>query len=179
MEHHQTPFGTIVLDFIAKLPTSEENNTILTITDHDCLKAALFFTCKEMIMAEEVAELYAKQVFPHYGIPRKIILDRDPRFTRQFTTTLCSKLGIKQNLSLAYHPQTDRQSERTNQWLEQYLRIFGNYSQSDWANWLPLAQYVYNSWMNETTKQTPFNLLIGGLPVSHYLMTEEQTTEDN
>jgi transposase InsO family protein len=122
------PFGTIALDFITKLPTSQENDTILTITDHDCSKAALFFTCKETITTEEVAELYGKFVFPHYGIPRKVISDRDPRFTRQFTTTLCVKLEIKQNLSTAYHPQMDGQSERTNQWLEQYLRIFGNYS---------------------------------------------------
>jgi transposase InsO family protein len=179
MEHPQTPFGTIALDFITKLPTSEENDTILTITDHDCSKATLFFACKETITAEQVAELYAKYIFPHYGIPRKVISDRDPRFTGRFTTTLCANLGIKQNLSTAYHPQTDGQSERTNQWLEQYLRIFGNYSQSDWANWLPLAQYVHNSWMNKTTKQTPFNLLIGGLPVSHYPMTEGQMTEDD
>jgi hypothetical protein len=158
---------------------SKENDAILTITDHDCSKAALFFPCKETITAKEVAELYARHVFPHYGIPRKVISDRDPRFTRRFTTTLCSKLGIKQNLSSAYHPQTDRQSERTNQWLEQYLRIFGNYSQSDWAKWLPLAQYVHNLWMNEMTKQTPFNLLIGGLPTSHYPMTEGQMTDDD
>jgi hypothetical protein len=146
--------------------------------DHDCSKAALFFACQERITAEEVAELYAKQVFPHYGIPRKVISDRDPRFTGQFTTTLCSKLGIKQNLSTAYHPQTDGQSEQTNQWLEQYLCIFGNYSQNDWANWLPLAQYVHNSWMNKMTKQTLFNLLIGGLLVSHYPMTKDQLSED-
>jgi hypothetical protein len=144
-EHSQIPFGTIVLDFITKLPTSEGNDMILTITDHDCSKAALFFPCKETITTEEVMELYAKHVFPHYGIPQKVISDRDPRFTRQFTITLCEKLGIKQNLSTAYHPQTDGQSERTNQWLEQYLRIFRNYLQSDWANWLPLAQYIHNS----------------------------------
>jgi hypothetical protein len=80
---------------------------------------------------------------------------------------------------MAYHPQTDGQSEQTNQWLEQYLRIFRNYSQNNWANWLPLAQYIHNLWMNEMTKQTPFNLLIGGLPVSHYLMTKEQRSEDD
>jgi hypothetical protein len=51
--------------------------------------------------------------------------------------------------------------------------------QNDWANWLPLAQYVHNSWINETTKQTPFNLLIRGLPVSHYPMTEEQELKDD
>jgi hypothetical protein len=110
-DHSQIPFGTIALDFITKLPTSKENNSILTITDHDCSKAALFFACKETITAEEVTELYAKHIFPHYRIPQKVISDRDPRFTEQFTTTLFEKLGIKQNLSTAYHPQTDGQSE--------------------------------------------------------------------
>jgi hypothetical protein len=81
-EHPQTPFDTITLDFITKLPTSEENDTILTITNHDCSKAALFFPCKETITAKEVAELYARHVFPHYGIPHKVISNRDPQFTR-------------------------------------------------------------------------------------------------
>jgi hypothetical protein len=111
LEHPQTPFGTIMLDFITKLPTSEENDTILMITNHDCSKAALFFPCKEMITAEEVAKLYTKHVFPHYGIPCKVISNRDPQFMGRFTTMLCTKLGIKQNLSTAYHPQTDGQSE--------------------------------------------------------------------
>ena len=77
-ENYETPFGTIALDFITKLPTSNGYDTILTITDHDCSKGALFFPCKETITAEEVTELYRKQVFPHYGIPRKVISDRDP-----------------------------------------------------------------------------------------------------
>jgi hypothetical protein len=74
-KHSQTLFGTIMLDFITKLPTSEENDMILTITNHDCSKATLFFACKETITAEEVAELYTKQVFPHYRIPHKVISD--------------------------------------------------------------------------------------------------------
>jgi hypothetical protein len=58
----------------------------------------------------------------------------------------------------------DRQSERTNQWLEQYLRIYGNFQQDDWVSWLPVVQFVHNSWQSETTKQTPFELLIGHTP---------------
>jgi hypothetical protein len=77
-EHPQTPFGMITLAFITKLPTSEENDTILMITDYDCSKAALFFPCKETITTEEVAKLYVRHVFPHYRIPRKVISDRDP-----------------------------------------------------------------------------------------------------
>ena len=62
-----------------------------------------------------------------------------------FAQELCCLLGIKQNLSTAYHSQTDRQSEHTNQWLEQYLQIYGNHQQDDWASWLPMVQFVHNS----------------------------------
>jgi hypothetical protein len=105
------PFQTIALDFITKLPVSEGYNTILTITDHDCSKASLFIPCKETINSEGVAQLFAQHVVPHYGTLRKIISDRDTRFTSNFTTELCRILGIKQNISTAYHPQTDGQSE--------------------------------------------------------------------
>jgi hypothetical protein len=75
LEHPHTPFGTIALDFITKLPNSGGYDTILTIMDHDCTKAALFFPCNKSISAEEVAKLYGTHVFPHYSILRKIISD--------------------------------------------------------------------------------------------------------
>jgi hypothetical protein len=62
---------------------------------------------------------------------------------------------------MAYHPQTDGQSERTNQWLEQYLWIYSNYQQDDWARWLPLVQFVHNAWPSSTTGKTPFELIMG------------------
>jgi Integrase zinc binding domain len=158
------PFQTITLDFITKLPVSEGYDTILTITDHDCSKASLFIPCKETIDSEGVAQLFAQHVVPHYGTPRKVISDRDTRFTSNFTTELCRILGIKQNISTAYHPQTDGQSERTNQSLEQYLRLVCANDQKAWARWLPMAQYVKNSWPSSTTKKTPFKLLLGYTP---------------
>jgi Chromo (CHRromatin Organisation MOdifier) domain len=158
------PFQTIALDFITKLPVSEGYDTILTITDHDCSKASLFIPCKETIDSEGVAQLFAQHVVPHYGTPRKIISDRDTQFTSNFTTELCRILGIKQNISTAYHPQTDGQSERTNQSLEQYLRLVCANDQKAWARWLPMAQYVRNSWPSSTTKKTPFELLLGYTP---------------
>jgi Integrase zinc binding domain len=105
------PFQTIALDFIMKLPVSEGYDTILTITDHDCSKVSLFIPCKETIDSEGVAQLFVQHVVPHYRTPRKITLDRDTRFTNNFTMELCKILGIKQNISTAYHPQTDGQSE--------------------------------------------------------------------
>src|SRR6201996_1948073 len=84
-----------------------------------------------------------------------------------FTQELCKLLQIEQNISTAYHPQTDSQSECTNQWLEQYLCIFGNFNQNDWSCWLPLAQYLHNSWPNATTKKAPFELIMGHVPQVH------------
>ena len=136
------PFQTIALDFIMKLLESLGNDTILTITDHNCSKASIFIPCKEAIDSEGVAKLYVQHVVPHYSLPKKIISDRDMWFISNFTKELCRILGIKQNISTAYHPQTDGQSKCTNQSLEQYLRIVCRKDQHTWAEWLPLAQYV-------------------------------------
>jgi RNase H-like domain found in reverse transcriptase/Integrase zinc binding domain len=164
------PFQAVALDFIVKLPESNGYDTILTITDHDCSKAALFIPCNETIDSEGVAKLYASHVVPHYGLPQKIISDRDPRFTSNFTTELCRILGVKQNISMAYHPQTDRQSERTNQSLEQYLHMVCTNNQHSWAEWLPLAQYTRNSWPSSTMKKTPYELILGYTPHVHQPM---------
>src|SRR5260221_11152646 len=155
------------MDFITKLPPSGEYDTILTITDTDRRKASIFIPCKEAINLEGVAQLYLHHVLPHYGIPKKIISDRDMRFTSKFATELCRLGNIKQNISTAYHPQTDGASERTNQTLEQYLCVFCGTQQNNWHSWLPMAQYTKNSWPSATTKKTPFDLLIGYMPQIH------------
>ena len=154
------------MDFIVKLPLSDSYDTILTITD-TFSKASIFIPCNETINAEQTAKLYATYVLPHYGLPHRIISDRDPRFTSVFSRELCRTLGISQNISTAYHPQTDGQSERTNQRLEQYLRIFIDYHQQNWASLLPLAQYTLNAWPNATTKKAPFELILGHIPNVH------------
>jgi len=161
------PFETVAMDFITKLPQSGGYDTILTITDTDCSKVSIFIPCHEAIDSEGVALLYINHVIPHYGIPRKIISDRDVRFVSKFSSELCRLLSIKQNISTAYHPQTDGASERTNQTLEQYLRVFCGTQQNNWHTWLPLAQYTKNSWPSATTKKTPFDLLIGYTPQIH------------
>jgi hypothetical protein len=144
-EPNATPFSTIAMDWITKLPPSFGYNSILTITDHDCSKAVLLFPCKETMGTEELAKLYFNKVFPHYGIPKKIISDRDPRLTSQLAREICQEADIDQNISTAYHSQTDGQSKRTNQTLETYLQIFCNEQQTDWARWIPMAQYTMNA----------------------------------
>jgi hypothetical protein len=167
VEPNALPFETIALDFIVKLPESNSFDSILTITDHDCSKAAIFIPCNETIDAIGTAWAYATHVFPHYGLPKKVISDRDLQFASNVIRELCAILGIKQNISSAYHPQTDGQSERTNQSLEQYLRLYCGTQQNQWADWLPIAQYTRNAWPNATTKKTPFELIMGYVPKAH------------
>ena len=152
------------MDFITKLPMSQGYDSILTVTDHDCSKAVILIPCRETITAEGVAGLYVKHVFTRYGLPSKIISDRNPRFASKFTRTLCEGLQIRQNISTAYHPRTNGQSEHTNQWLEQYLRFWVDECQRDWALYLPIAEFVHNSWPHKTTRESPFFLLMGYNP---------------
>src|SRR5713226_5143153 len=159
-ETNPGPFTTISIDWITKLPISEGWDSILTITDHDCSKAVIFIPCKETMGMEELAKQYFKWVFPHYGIPNKIISDRDPWVMSDLTKAICEG-NIWQNISTAYHPQTDGQLEQTNQMLETYLQIFCGHQQDDWAIWLPIAQYVLNSRPSHMTKVSPFETLIG------------------
>ena len=107
---------------------------------------------------------YTKHVFPSHGLPSKIISDGDPRFASWFTRELCIILGIKQNISTAYHFRTDEPSERTNQWLEQYLHFWTNEQQDNWAAYLPMAEFTHNNWPNETMRKSPFFLLMGYNP---------------
>src|SRR5882762_9395429 len=116
------------------------------------------------IMAEGMAHLYMHHVFKRFSLPTKIISDRDTCFTSRFTKDLCRHLGITQNISTAYHPRTDGQSERTNQWLEQYLRFWTNAKQMNWAMYLPIAEFTHNSWYSETTRTSPFRSLMGYNP---------------
>jgi hypothetical protein len=161
------PFQTIAMDFIVKLPKSQGYDSILTITDHDCTKAVILIPCKEEMNSEELAELYKDKAFPYTGIPSKIISDRDTRIGSNFTKDLCAQLQVQQNISTAYHPQTDGQSEKTNQHVETALRIFSNYQQDDWARWLPIVQYLLNSRISETTKFAPYELWMGYIPRAH------------
>ena len=109
--HHHNPeaepFQVIAMDFIFKLPLSRGYNLILTITDHDCTKASIFIPCKESMTTEDVTFLLFQWLYPNYGIPNKVIHDRDTKFISGCFMKLCQRLGIKQNVSSVYHPQTD------------------------------------------------------------------------
>jgi transposase InsO family protein len=89
---------------------------------------------------------------------KKMVSDRGPQFVAEFTRELYRMLGVKLAATTAYHPQGDSQTERVNQELEQYLRLFVNQRQDDWADLLPLAEVQYNSHIHSSTQQPPFFL---------------------
>jgi hypothetical protein len=158
------PFEMVALDFIVKLPVSQGYDSILTITDQGCTKAAIFIPCNEDITAEETAALYIKHVFAHFGLPTKIISDRDPRFMSKFIQAACKVMGINHAPSTAYHPRMDGQSERSNQWLETAIRFITDQKQRNWAPYLPIVQFAHNNWPSDTTRKSPFFLLMGFNP---------------
>jgi len=97
------------------------------------------------ITTHGVAKVSWDRVFKDVRIPQKVISDRGPQFVSRFMKELCSQLGIERNPSTAYHPQTNGQTERVNQELEQYLQLYCNYRQNDWAEWLSIAEFSYNN----------------------------------
>jgi hypothetical protein len=157
------PFSLIAMDLIIGLPKSQGYNAMLTIVDHGCSRAAIFLPCSTTITSTGITQLYLKHLFQWFRLPQKIISDRDPRFTSHFARALTNGLGINQNLSTAFHPQTDGLSEWTNQWIEQYLRLIAT-NKNEWSKWLPMATAVHNNSRNSTTGFAPNKLLIGWEP---------------
>jgi hypothetical protein len=115
-----------------------------------------FIPCKKSITGGETAKLFVDNIYRIHGLPNDIISDRGPQFVSKFWKKFFELLKVKINLSSAYHPETDGQTERVNQILEQYLRCTINYHQDDWKDLLPLAEFAYNNTLHSSTKKTPF-----------------------
>jgi hypothetical protein len=101
------PFQRVAMDLIMGLPAVKGKDTILTIVDQGCSHAAIFLPCSMVITGPGIAQLYHDHIFRLFRLPTKIISDRDPWFTSHFGKAFVARLGIKQNLSMAFHPQTD------------------------------------------------------------------------
>ncbi|KAF8660929.1 hypothetical protein AX16_001521 [Volvariella volvacea WC 439] len=110
----------------------------------------------ENMTSKDMARLYRDNVFKLHGIPRKIVSDCGKQFESDFMRLLYSLLGIEPNYSTAWHPQTNGQAERLNQHVEQYLRLYVDYHQENWVEWLAIAEFTYNDRENASTGKTPF-----------------------
>ncbi len=124
------PWGSIVMDFITDLPIVRTKNSILVVVDQ-LTKMAHFTPCSKSITAEETAQLILDRIVRLHGLPEEIVSDRGPQFASKFWRRLFELLGVDIRLSSGFHPETDGQTERTNQTLEQYLHCTMNYQQDD------------------------------------------------
>jgi hypothetical protein len=149
------PWAVISIDLIGPLVPSKGKDMILVIIDRFS-KKAYFLPCNTTITSQGVANLYRDHIFKEHGLPKKVISDRGSQFVSGFMKGLYQNLGIEANPSTAYHPQTDGQTERVNQELEEYLRIYVNEQQKDWVDWLPIAQFCHNDRSHSATGFSPF-----------------------
>jgi len=163
------PFGEISVDFITGLPasidprTSKSCNAILVVVDR-FTKYAIYIATTTHLTARGFAALFFHHIVRQFGLPEGIVSDRGSLFTSHFWEGLCSLLDIKKRMSTAYHPQTDGQTERQNQNLEHYLRVYCANDQADWAQRLTLAEFAYNNAWHSATRTTPSRLLMGFYP---------------
>jgi hypothetical protein len=160
VESPSIPHHTISIDFITGLPKSNGYDALLTITDKFA-KTVKLIACRETTTAQETACLYLEHAYTSFGLPSKIISDRDTRFTSSFWQELCKQLKIPLGLTTAYHPSADGQAERTNQTVENSLRclISDDLSKYDtWTSYLPILEHELNSTPQETTTLSPNEL---------------------
>ncbi|XP_052623591.1 uncharacterized protein LOC128128868, partial [Lactuca sativa] len=151
----------ISMDFVTKLPkTSDGLDTIWVIIDR-LTKSAHFLPIKESYKMERLTRLYLREIVRLHGVPKSIISDRDSRFTSQFWQSLHKAMGTHLDMSTAYHPQTDGQSERTIQTLEDMLRACAIDFGKSWDTHLPLIEFSYNNSYHSSIKVAPFEALYG------------------
>src|SRR6185436_16768979 len=135
----------VTMDFIVQLPlTKKKHDAIIVFVDR-LTKRAYFQPLTTTATAPEVAFIFFNTIFRYHGLPKTIISDRDAKFTSKFWKALFKHLDTRLAMSTAFHPQTDGQTERMNQTLEQMLRIYTNYKQDNWNDLLPAAEFAYNN----------------------------------
>ncbi|MBW0508181.1 hypothetical protein O181_047896 [Austropuccinia psidii MF-1] len=143
------------MDFITQLPLSNKFDSTLVVVDR-FWKMAIFIPAYGTITALELAQIFRIHVFYKHDLPVSIVSDRESLFVSSFWTNLCQKLKISRDLSTAFHPETDGQTERVNQILELYLWMYVSYHQDDWPTFLPLAEFDNNNAEHSSTKISPF-----------------------
>jgi len=125
---------------------------------------AHFIATTKRTSAKGLTRLFQDHVWKLYRLPESVISDRGVQFVAGMMKKLNNLLGIQTKLLMAYHPQMDGQTERMNQELEQYLRIFINHRQEQWPDWLGTVEFVYNNKVHTATKTSPFKINYGQDP---------------
>lgn len=182
IEIPRLPCEVITIDFVTGLPQDNGYDSFISITDKFS-KYVTLIANKTTDRAPDVASRFFTEYYPRFGLPSKIISDRDPKFISRFWQCLFSKLKVELLLSTAYAPQTDGQSERTNQTVEQMLRSYIGYDPNrQWTSDLKEIEFILNSHSSESSSKSPFEILYGFNPRSawnfNYRESDPETNLD-
>ena len=143
------------MDFIEQFPDSDGFTSILVVVDR-LTKQAVFIPTHDTIASAQLANLFVMHVFSKHGVPSHVTLDCGTEFVSHFFHSLGKALDMRLYFTSGHHPEGDGQTERVNQTLKQYLRMYCNYQQDNWSGLLPLAEFAYNNASNVTTGVSPF-----------------------
>jgi len=148
---------------VVELPESSGHDAVITVVD-SVSKRVHFVLTHTTVTAEGAARLFLHHVWKLHGLPKRVVSNHGPQFVASFTKELYRLLGVQLSSSTAWHPQTDGQTERVNQELDQFLCLFVNERQNDWHDLLLIAEFQHNNHVHSVTQQPPFLLDTGQIP---------------
>ncbi|GAA5908929.1 hypothetical protein JCM5296_006825, partial [Sporobolomyces johnsonii] len=156
-------FSDVALDFVGPLPVSEGYDMLLTMTDRLTGYSRLL-PCRSKDGAKEIAERVFRGWYCLFGLPERLVSDRDKLFTSKFWRALHARVGLHLQMSTAFHPETDGRSERTNKTAIQVLRQYVTRQQKDWVSHLSTVEFSMNAAVNDSTGRSPFEIVLGFTP---------------
>lgn len=159
-------WSDISMDFITGLPKSQGKSVIFVVVDR-LSKYAHFIALSHPYTTSSVAQVFLDSIYKLHGLPTSIVSDRDSVSLSHFWQSLFKLLKVELKMSTAYHPQTDGQTEVVNKCLECYLRCMSGEKPKEWVQWLPLAEFWYNTNKHSSTNVTPFEVVYGQKPPLH------------
>ena len=171
------PWKSIEIDFLCGLPSSRGYTVIMVVVDRFS-KMIHLIPFKKIPDAKETAKAFMENIYRLHGLPKDIYTDRGSQFTSTLWQELMEMLGVKTIIATTDHHETVGQVERSNAFIEQYLRCYSRaYYHDDWIDWIYLAEFAYNNSINESTKETPFFINYGFHPSmdENFILSELDT----
>lgn len=160
------PWESVTLDIMGPVPPSANGSNAVVVFVDRLSKMVHAVPCTMEHSARDIARLFFRHVFRLHGMPTSIVSDRDPRWTSHFWESLFSMLGTRLNMSTAFHPQTDGQSERSIQTVKQVLRAICDTHTEDWEECITAAEFAINNSVQASTQMTPFEVCYGKKPLT-------------
>jgi Integrase core domain len=154
------------MDLITDLPPVNGCDSILVVIDRGNTKGAILISTAKTLTQEGAGQLLLYNLYKQFGLPDKILSDQGPQFAAKAFRELLKLLGIKSNLTMAYHPQTDGATKRVNQEIKAYLSIYCSAHPTEWKNSLSTLEFTHNNRQHADQTHTSFELMNGKAPVA-------------